>query len=214
MKLHKYIKHLLVILFLFVNLLGYGQSIDNLENNNGFKIFKLNSPLSSWSNNLRFIENKGGFSTYEYIRSYSADKTVFSLFDYKVKSVNLTFENSTKKLKKISLDFGETLSVQYLKVLGLRLQKLYFSFEEIIGPTTDYSKPTADCYTFKSSSCIYFEDRIFDGTIIWESNSVILQIYHNAEMKINNDGSSNLKVNKSVSFEDKSYYKSNKMSGF
>ena len=89
--LNKYMKHLIVLLLLFVNLLVNGQSIDNLENNNGFKIFKLNSPLSSWNNNLRFIENRGGFSTYEYINSYSADKTVFSLFDNKVKSVNLTF---------------------------------------------------------------------------------------------------------------------------
>ena len=147
--LNKYMKHLIVLLLLFVNLLVNGQSIDNLENNNGFKIFKLNSPLSSWNNNLRLIENRGGFSTYEYINSYSADKTVFSLFD-----------------------------------------------------------------NDKSESCIYFEDRIFDGTILWKSNSVVLQIYHDAEMIINNDGSMNLKVDKSFSFEDKSYYESNKMNGF
>jgi LysM repeat protein len=145
---------------------------------------------------------------------YPIDKTLFNLFDYPVSSINLIFENSSNRLKKISLFINEKLSVNYLSTLGFRLKKLYNKFAEIVGTTTDDFKPTSDCYKFPNQTCLYFEDRIFDGTIIWESTSVVLKIHHNAEIGFNRDLTSYLKVDKLVSFEDKSYYKSIKNSGF
>ena len=139
---------------------------------------------------------------------------IFFDIEMELTNRNLIFENSSNRLKKISLFINEKLSVNYLSILGFRLKKLYNKFAEIVGTTTDDFKPTSDCYKFPNQTCLYFEDRIFDGTIIWESTSVVLKIHHNAEIDFNRDLTSYLKVDKLVSFEDKSYYKSIKNSGF
>ena len=52
-------------------------------------------------------------------------------------------------------------SPQFLTILGYNLKQLYTEFENVIGQTTEYPKPSMDCYKFKTQSCIYFEDRIF-----------------------------------------------------
>ena len=145
---------------------------------------------------------------------YPIDKLLFNLFGYRVSSINLTFENSSKRLKKISLSINEKLPVNFLSLLGFRLKKLYNKFEEILGTTNDYFKPTPDCYKFPNKSCLYFEDRVFDGAILWKSTSVVLKIHHKSKIGINQDATSYLNVDKLVTFEDKSYYKLIKNSEF
>lgn len=190
------------------------QEIGVLEIKNGFKTFKLNSNKSDYAENLISHESLNGCRTFNYKKTSGVDASLFNLFDYKVNTIHLTFDNATNSLKKISLNLDEILPTNQLTQLGYRLKKLYTQFEEIIGTTTSSSKPTRDCYQYKSQSCVYFEDRIFDGKIIWESNSVVLLIEHKTEPKINFNGTTNLDVSRTVSFIDKSYYKKQLSSGF
>jgi len=250
------------------------QSIDVLENKNGYKSLKINSQKSNYKYNLELIENKNGYTSYKYVDAYeivnetitiqkktsiyslanqyrtqreliealnpniiikagklkknqtlivpirkkstlySIDRSLFNLFGDKINSINLTFENNSNKLKKISLNLNEIKSLQWMTLLGYNLKELYTEFENIIGQTTEYPKPTSDCYQFKSKSCLYFEDRALNGKILWKSPSVVLEIYQNAEIKVNNNGTMNLIVNRTISFEDKSYYEDKKNSGF
>lgn len=147
-------------------------------------------------------------------KTYPIDRSMFTLFDEKVNSIHLTFDESTNSLKKISLNLDEVLPQNYLTILSYRLKLLYTKFEEIIGITTNSSKPTPDCYKFKSQSCVYFDERIFDGAIIWESQNVVLLIEHKTATKVNYNGTINLDVGKTVSFIDKSYYIKKVGSGF
>ena len=150
-------------------------------------------------------------------KTYPIDISLFNLFEEKVNTIHLTYDESTNYLKKISLNLDEVLTPNSnsLKMLGFELKKLYTKFEEIIGVTTSPSKPSPDCYEFKSQSCLYFDDRIFDGKIIWESKSVVLLIEHKTKSKINyNNGTVSLDVGKTVSFIDKSYYTIQQQGGF
>lgn len=135
------------------------------------------------------------------------DKSLFNLFGEKVNAIYLTFENNSHKLKKISLNLDKTKRPNWLTVLGYNLKELYTEFENLFGQTTEYPKPTSDCYKFKDKSCLYFENKIFKGKILWKSNNIVLEIYHNVENKINYDGSMNLVINRIVSFEDMNFYK-------
>ena len=198
------------ILLFTVNL--NAQSIDVLENKNGYKSLKINSQKSNYNYNLELIENKNGYTSYKYVDAY--DKSLFNLFGNKINSINLTFENKSNKLKKIALNLNETKSLQWMNLLGYNLKELYTEFENIIGQTTEYPKPTSDCYQFKSESCLYFEDRALKGKILWKSPSVVLEIYQNVETKVNYNGTMNLTVNRTISFQDRSYFEDNKMSGF
>jgi hypothetical protein len=148
------------------------------------------------------------------LRKNSIDNSLFNLFGEKVNLIYLTFENSSNKLKKISLNLDIKRSVQWLPLLGYNLKELYTEFENILGQNTEYPKPTSDCYKFKSQSCIYFEDRIFKGKILWKSKSIVLEIYHDVKPIVNYDGTSNLMVNRIISFEDRDYYKSKKLLHF
>ena len=102
----------------------------------------------------------------------------------------------------------------WLNLVGYKLKELYTKFEDIIGQSTEYPKPSPDCYKFKNQSCFYFDDRVYKGEILWKSSSIVLMIYHDTDFGFNDDGSGKVIVNRIISFEDKSYYNSNKMSGF
>jgi len=145
---------------------------------------------------------------------YSVDKSLLNLFGEKINSINLTFENNSNKLKKISLNLNQTKSMLWLNLVGYKLKELYTKFEDIIGQSTEYPKPSPDCYKFKNQSCFYFDDRVYKGEILWKSSSIVLMIYHDTDFGFNDDGTGKLIVNRIISFEDKSYYNSNKMSGF
>lgn len=267
-------KKILALICLFFVFQSNSQSIDVLENKNGYKSLKINSHKSQHKFNLELIEKKNGYTTYKYvdgyeivnesiyidqkiyiwqlankyktkseiikslnpnikikkrkvkskqtliipvrkkISSYSVDKSMFNLFGEQVNSIYLTFENRSNKLKKISLDLDIKRSPQFLKVLGYNLKQLYTEFENVIGQTTEYPKPSIDCYKFKTQSCIYFEDRIFKGEILWKSKSIVLEIFHDTESKINFNGTVNLMVSRIISFVDKEYYQSTKMNSF
>jgi hypothetical protein len=170
-----------------------------LDDKNGFKIFKLNEEKTNYINNLNLIETKNDISTYNYIKG---DDDLFDLFGNKINSIFLIFENKTDKLKKIKLVLSERYNVNYLSQLGWYLKKLYYSFEEIIGPTTNALKPSNNCKNL-NETCIYFEDKVFDGKIIWEGKSVCLKIIHKTEYDIDNNGNVKLLVIKEVIFEDK-----------
>lgn len=80
--------------------------------------------------------------------------------------------------------------------------------------STEYPKPTADCYRNVHQSCAYFEERIFEGKILWKSNNVVLEIFHNADFDLQQNGMINLKIDKVISFSEKEYYNLIKLSGF
>ena len=44
-----------ILLLLFIPIISFGQSIDVLEDKNGYKIFKLNSNKLNYENNLKMI---------------------------------------------------------------------------------------------------------------------------------------------------------------
>ena len=262
----------IIFLLLFIPLVTFGQSIDVLEDKNGYKIFKLNSEKSDYINNLKLINTNNGFSTYNYqetveyeiinelryfknktsltylankhsttlvnlknlnpnikerkgfikkteiilpikkiLRKNSVDNSLFNLFGNKVNSIHLTFEESDNKLKKITLELNQKLPVNYLRILGYNLKLLYKDFSNIIGPTTDYNKPTRNCLDFPSM-CIYFEDRISNGTILWQSKNIVLSIFHN--FKISQPYLKNLIVSRKISFIDKSFYVFKKNNAF
>tara|TARA_B110000259_G_C13936994_1_gene371224 strand:- start:223 stop:1056 length:834 start_codon:yes stop_codon:yes gene_type:complete len=148
------------------------------------------------------------------LSEYPLDKSLFNLFEYPINSIKLTFDNSTNTLKYISLNLDEELSIGYLDLLGFRLKKLYNNFSEIIGPTTESNKPNPDCEKFKNKSCLFFEEKSLDGEILWKSTNVVLSITQKANVKSGRDGMGKLIVNKVVSFQDRTYYKSIKNSGF
>ena len=259
-------KKIILLLLLFIPLVSLAQSIDVLEDKNGYEIFKLNSDKSGYVNNLKLISMNDGFSTYNYqetveyeivnelryfkkkisltnlanrfsttlidlrnlnpnmkdrkgyikkqkivvpikkiFRKNSIDNSLFYLFGNTVNSINLTFKDSDNKLKKITLELNQKLEVNWLSLLGYKLKLLYKDFSNIIGPTTDNIKPTQNCLN-SSSMCIYFEDRIMNGNILWQSKNVVLSIFHNFKPNVNYDGSMNLIVNREVSFIDKSFY--------
>lgn len=148
------------------------------------------------------------------LSEYPLDKTLLNLFEYPVNSIYLTFDNLTNTLKSISLNLDEELSIGYLNLLGFRLKKLYNKFSEIIGPTTESYKPTPDCEKFKNKSCLFFEENSLDGKILWKSINVVLSITQKANVKSGRDGMGKLIVNKVVSFQDRTYFKAIKNSGF
>lgn len=263
-----------ILLILFIPLFSLGQSIDVLEDKNGYKIFKLNSDKSNYVNNLKLINKNDGFSTYNYqetveykivnesiyfkkktslnnlanrysttlinirnlnpnmkdrkgyikkqkivvpvkkiSRINSIDNSLFYLFGNKVNSINLTFKDSDNKLKKTTLELNQKKGINELTLLGYHLKLLYKDFLNIIGPTTDYKKPTQNCLD-SSSMCLYFEDRIVNGNILWQSKNVVLRIFHNFKPNVNYDGSMNLIVYREVSFIDKSFYMFQKNNSF
>lgn len=252
-----------ILILIFIPFISFGQSINNLETKNGYRSFKINSDKSIFENNLQFVSEKDGYSTYNYVKNYEyevvneyisfnkkislysvasryetttnylrqlnpdmkvkkgfikkqkllipvkrisktfpVDDSFFRIFDYEINNISLTYD-SEDKLKKITLNMDEKLWVRYLTVLGFRLKELYNKFAEIIGPTTHYNKPTPDCERFKQESCLFFEDRVFDGEIIWESKSIILRIIHKTKLKALED----LTVTRSISFSDRKYDK-------
>ena len=267
---------LLLNLFLIFIVLCKAQSIDVLDEKNGYKIFKLNSDKSNYLKNLSQSNEDNDYITFNYVdgfeyeivnedkyvsrkssisnlcrkwsvsniklkslnpdikmkgemvkknqiivvpvkkisKTFNVDKNLFDLFDNHVKSINLTFDKSHNRLKKITLNIDETHPVNYLTLLGFRLKKFYNKFEEIIGPTTSFSKHTSDCYEYQNQSCLFFEDRVIDGKILWKSKNVVLLIEHKAETKFNNNGTVKLIVNKTVSFYDKIYFNTIINNGF
>ena len=263
-----------LILLLFVPLISLGQSIDVLEDKNGYKIFKLNSDKSNYVTNLKLINKNDGFSTYNYqetveyemvnesiyfknktslynianrystnliniqnlnpnmkdrkgyikkqeivlpvkniVRKNPIDNSLFNLFGNNVNSINLTFKDSDNKLKKITLELNQKLGINRLSLLGYYLKLLYKDFSNIIGPTTDNIKPTQNCLN-SSSMCIYFEDRIKKGNILWKSKNVVLSMFHDFKPKFNYDGSTNLIISREVSFVDKYFYTLQKNNSF
>lgn len=198
-------------LFLFFSISSLGQDISILDEKNGFKIFKLNEDKKNYINNLVILDIKNNISTYNYIKT---DDSLFDLFNNKINSIHLTFDNQTDKLIKISLDIGKKYNVSYLTQLGWYLKNLYYNFEEIIGPTTQTDKPGNDCKNQKQT-CLYFEEKIFDGKILWEGQNVILKIVHKTEHDISPDnGKVSLKVINEVIFVDKNFDLIERKSGF
>lgn len=197
-------------LFLFFFIPALGQDINALDEKNGFKNLKLNSDKFNYVNNLVLIESTNEISTYDYLKN---DSSLFDLFGNKINSIHLTFDNNTNKLKKISLDISKEYSVNYLTLLGWNLKKLYYNFEEIIGPTTQFKKPSNDCRN-PNESCLFFEDLVFDGKIIWESKNINLKIIHKTKYDIKKDGNVSLMVNNGVIFTDKDFDLKEKNSRF
>lgn len=190
-----------IFLFLLFFIPALGQDINTLDEKNGFKNLKLNSDKSNYVNNLVLIESKNEISIYNYLKN---DSSLFDLFGNKINSIHLTFDNSTNKLKKISLDIGKEYSVNYLTQLGWYLKKLYYNFEEIIGPTTQINKPSNDCQN-PNVSCQFFEDRVFDGKIIWEAKNINLKIIHKTKYDVKSNGGVSLIVYNEVIFIDKNF---------
>jgi hypothetical protein len=203
-------RNFFIALFLANVAPALGQDINTLEEKNGFKIFKINSEKINYINNLDLIQSTTELNTYNYNKF---DSELFDLFGNKINSIHLIFDNSTNKLKKINLDISKEYSVNYLNVLGWQLKKLYLNFEEIIGHTTEIKKPGKDCQN-PNTSCLFFEDLIFDGKILWESKSIILKITHKVDHKIKNDGNVVLIVSENIIFSDKDIYIKEKNSKF
>lgn len=267
---------LLPSFLIFIPISLFAQSIDALENNNGFKSIKINSHISEFKNNLEFVENKNGYTTYKYIDGYeiqyetkhiykkesiykiakryktevkildslnpkirkkgafvkrnqelivpvkkiigsqTRDKSLLGIYGNTINFITLTFENKSNKLKKITLNLSDRMSIGHLRNIGYYLKELYTEFEERIGQTTEYPKPTKDCYKYKQQSCIYFEDRIKKGKILWKSKSIVLQIYHDYALKpkYNHYDSYELEVIRVITFKDRKYYQYIESTGF
>jgi hypothetical protein len=199
-----------IFIFLFFFIPALGQDINTLDEKNGFKNLKLNSDKLNYVNNLELIESTNEISTYDYLKN---DSSLFDLFGNKINSIHLTFDNNTNKLKKISLDIGKEYSVNYLTQLGWYLKKLYYNFEEIIGPTTQIKKPSNDCQN-PNTICLFFEDLVFDGKIIWEAKNINLEIIHKTKYDVKNNGGVSLMVYNQVVFIDKDFDLKEKNSKF
>ena len=156
------------------------------------------------------IESTNEISTYDYLKN---DSSLFDLFGNKINSIHLTFDNNTNKLKKIMLDIGKEYNVNYLTQLGWYLKKLYYNFEEIIGPTTQIKKPSNDCQN-PNTICLFFEDLVFDGKIIWEAKNINLEIIHKTKYDVKNNGGVSLMVYNQVVFIDKDFDLKEKNSKF
>lgn len=199
-----------IFLFLFFFITSFGQDISTLDEKNGFKIFKIKEDKKIYTNDLNILDAKTDVSTYKYIKR---DDALFDLFGNKINNINLTFDNKTNKLIKINLDISKNYSVNYLTQLGWYLKNLYYNFEEIIGPTTQTKKPGFDCKN-PNQTCLYFEDKIFDGKILWEGQNIVLKIVHKTSYDINPNGNVALKVINEVIFTDKDFDLIERNSGF
>ena len=245
-----------LILLLFIPLVSYGQSIENLDKKNGFKSLKINSDKSTLKKFLSGsdVAGKDGYTTYQLIDivEYSTEfvernlckrcainpvisqyyvdskyglfavnlyelkkhnpnlkyrwnrqnilistknqkikipsaklskREVFdddtnTIFDYKVFNKVLTYD-SNDKLKRINLKIysdSDKIDINYISLMGYKLKEFYYKFFEIIGPTTDYNKPTSDCELYKNETCKYFEERALDGSILWKSDKIVLKL--------------------------------------
>ena len=78
----------LILLIVFIPLFSLGQSIDVLEDKNGYKIFKLNSDKSNYVNNLKLINKNDGFSTYNYQETVEYEIVNESIYFKKKTSLN------------------------------------------------------------------------------------------------------------------------------
>ena len=199
---NQYIRITTIFLFHISSIISvFGQDLTTLDEKNGFKIFTINSEINNYASDLVLLESTNEFSTYNYTKR---NNSLFDLFDNHINSIHLTFDNNTKKLKKITLDIGKEYSVNHLTMLGWYLKKLYYNFEDIIGPTNQIRKPTSDCQN-PNVSCKFFEDLVFDGKIIWEAQKLNLKITHKTKYDIKSDGKVVLNVINEVIFTDKDF---------
>lgn len=268
---------LLPSFLIFLTISSFAQSINALEDNNGFKSIKINSHISEFKNNLEFVENKNGYTTYKYIDGYkiqyetkhiykkesiykiakryrtevkildslnpkirkkgafvkrnqdlivpvkkildsqTIDKSLLNIYGNTINFITLTFENKSSKLKKISLNLSIRMSYGHLRNMGYYLKELYTEFEERIGQTTEYPKPSKDCYRYKFQTCKYFEDRKNKGKILWKSKSVVLQVYYDFARKPPKYyyyDPYELEVIRVITFEDRKYSQYIKSTGF
>jgi len=273
----KLIKVTITLFFLTLCISSSGQEIKYLDEANGFKIFKINSEINNYINNLCLVDSNKDLSTYKYCykedfviinkifetgssqitiyelaqinnttpeeikslnseininrnnilkkgqaltipekvvkKKYPIDEKNNYLFDNRINNIYLTFDNNTRKLLKIRLDISKEYDVNQLKMLGWYLKKLYYNFEEIIGPTTQFNRPTKDCLN-PSTTCLYFENLVVDGKILWVGENISLKITHKIDYKIYFNGTSSLLVNNQVIFIDKAFELKEKLSNF
>ena len=147
--------------------------------------------------------------------TYPVDKSLFVLFENKVNSISLTFDNSNNRLKKISLDLSKTYTSAHIKLLDYYLQTFYYSFSKVIGPTTNSNNALKQCDSYqldmrKSMACPYFIGKGIKGEILWIGKNVVLKIVQKAKYRVglNSYGYTENFVDKTkvVTFETKSFY--------
>ncbi len=145
-------------------------------------------------------------------KMYPIDQSLFDLFGFKIKSIHLTYENSTNKLKKINLEITEEKSVVAINgYLESQLKNIYYNFAEIIGPTNGLIRPSKDC---RYNSCLFFLERAFKGEILWQSNNLVLKVIQDTEPKISDNGIMSILISQSISFSDINFENSLKNNSF
>ncbi len=130
----------LIILSFFLLATAFGQTIDKLDEKNGFKDFTLGDSYTKWQSQLKFEGNwNDGTKAYIYT-GYCCQK----VFDYAVDKIVLRFNGdklvgiyiTTKNFQKGYAESGE-----YTKWRSDDFESLKSSFSYLYGKPTSYDAP-------------------------------------------------------------------------
>jgi hypothetical protein len=95
-------KKIIILITLISSSISFGQTLDKLDEKNGFKTIKLDDPISIYSSNLKLFKNisEDNVSGYTYTPK---DYSLYKVFDTEIDEISLYFTNNTKKLVGITL---------------------------------------------------------------------------------------------------------------
>lgn len=91
-----------LLTFLTFCSLTFGQTIDKLDDKNGFKTIKLDDPISIYSSNIKLFKNFSEDNLVKYIY-YPTNSDLYNVFQTEMDEIYLFFKNDTKKLVGITL---------------------------------------------------------------------------------------------------------------
>ncbi len=112
----------LFLITFFIQMSAFAQTIDKLDENYGFEIFKFGTSPDNYSGKLK--EDTSNLYKHQGVSGYSyTGKEMEYLYNVKTKEVDLTFYN--KQLMCIQVEFPETFSLVDYNVILTNLQKLY-----------------------------------------------------------------------------------------
>lgn len=146
-------KHLLnLILCLFISTITYCQTIEKLDEKNGFKDFKLGDSFYKWQNNLNYQGSKNNVKRYLYNGTCCS-----TIYEYPINSILLDFVDN--KLVQISL-LHKTVpeSGSYTKV---DIAKIYSRLIDSFGAFS--TKDTSD----EGKAFMYWFGKKVDLLYVW-----------------------------------------------
>lgn len=132
----------ILLIACFSSIMLFSQSIDKLDERNGYKDFKLGDDLTKWINQIQYINNINDVKVYRYLGTCC--ETIFSL---EIDGIYLNFSNN--KLSGIIIlikpyqDFRNKSGIMKFEYPFVKHDALVQNFSELFGkPQTKKRPPT------------------------------------------------------------------------